>query len=296
MQQVSRRQFVGSSLTTAAALAFAKGFTMKADPLGLPMGFQIYGLRDAAGKDFPGTLKQTAAIGYRAVELCSFHGYDKQGFGPLADMKPADIRKVVQDSDLRCESCHFNSREWDDPVIDQTIEWANGVGLKFMILSMAKQKPVMSMDDWKQNFDLMNKYGERVKKAGMQFGYHTHGTEWKVIGGVMVFDELLRSVDPKLVQGQLDMAGIVTNGVDPADYMRKHPGRFCSLHVKDIKKGQTGMGSLPVGQGDIDWNAVFTAAKVGGIKNYSVEMEVKPPVDPMEALKVSAAYLHGLKV
>lgn len=260
------------------------------------MGFQIYGLRESAGKDFPGTLKQAAAIGYRAVELCSFHGYEKQGFGPLVDMKPADIHKVIHDSDLTCESCHFNAREWDDPVIDQSIEWAHGVGLKFMILSMAKQKPVMTMDDWKQNFDLMNKYGARVKKAGMQFGYHTHGVEWKVIDGKLVFDELLRSVDPKLVLGQLDMAGIVAGGVDPADYMRKHPSRFCSLHVKDVKKGQTNTGSLPVGQGDINWKDVFAAAKIGGIKNYSVEMEVKPPVDPLEALKVSAAYLHTLNV
>ena len=281
----------------AAGYVLAGGFAVTADPLGLPMGFQIYGLREAAGKDFPGTLKQPAAIGYRAMELCSFHGYAKQGFGPLENMKPADIRKAIEDSNLRCESCHFNAREWDDgAVIDQSIEWAHGVGLKYMILSSAKQKPEMTMDDWKQNFDLMNKYGGQVKKAGMQFGYHTHGTEWKKIDGVMVFDELLRSVDPKLVQGQLDLGGVTMGGVDAADYLEKHPGRFCSLHVKDVKKGQTSGPSVPVGQGDIDWKRVFLAAKVGGIKNYFVEMEVKPPVDPMEALKISAAYLHNLHV
>ncbi len=295
MQQVSRRQFVGSSLA-AAGYVLARGFPVKADPLGFPMGFQIYGLREAAAKDFSGTLKQTAAIGYRAMELCSFHGYAKQGFGPLENMKPTDVRKVIGEAGLRCESCHFNAREWEDGVIDQSMEWAHGVGLKYMILSGAKQKPEMTMDDWKQNFDLMNKYGEQVKKAGMQFGYHSHGTEWNKIDGVMVFDELLRSVDPKLVQGQVDMGGVTMSGVDAAEYMEKHPGRFCSLHAKDVKKGQTSGPSVPVGQGDIDWKRVFTAAKVGGIKNYFVEMEVKPPVDPMEALKVSYAYLHDLKV
>ena len=163
-----------------------------------------------------------------------------------------------------------------------------------MILSMAKQKPEMTMDDWKQNFQLMNHYGERVKKAGMQFGYHTHSTEWKRIDGTLVFDELLQAVDPKLVQGQLDLGGVVMSVVDPAGYLEEHPGRFCSLHLKDVKKGQTSGSTLPVGQGDTDWKRVFAAGKVGGIKNYFVEMEVRPPVDPMEALKISANYLHGL--
>ncbi len=279
-----------------AEYLLASGAKLAADPLGFPMGFQIYGLRDAAAKDFPGTLKQTAAIGYRAVELCSFHGYAKQGFGPLENMKPADIRKVIEDSDLKCESCHFNNREWDGGVIDQSIEWAQGVGLKFMILSMARQKPEMTMEDWKQNFNLMNEYGERVKKAGMQFGYHTHGTEWKKIDGVMVFDELLRSVDPKSVQGQLDLGGVVMNGVNPTEYIERHPGRFCSLHLKDVKKGQTTGSAVPLGQGDTNWKSVLTAAKAGGVKNYFVEMEVKPPVDPMEALKISAVYLQHMNL
>lgn len=289
--QVSRRRFVKGSLSAAGCLALAR-VVSRAYPLGIPMGFQIYGLRNEAAGDFSGVLKKTASVGYQAVELCSFHSY--KDFAPIAGMKPAEIKKVVEDAGLRCESCHFNAAEFADATIDSTLEWANGVGLKYVILSAAKQKPEMTMDDWKQNFDLMNQYGARVKKAGMQFGYHTHGMEWKRFDGVMVFDALLKAVDPKLVQGQLDLGGVVMGGVDPASYIQDHPGRLCSLHLKDVKTGQTTPGSWPLGQGNIDWKAVFAAAKIAGIRNYSVEMEVRPPIDPFEALKDSAAYLKDL--
>lgn len=317
MDTLSRRDFLGASLAAAGCLS-AGAIRMEAYPLGFPLGFQSYGVREQIGKDFPGTLKAAKEIGYDSMELCSFKGYAKQGFGPLADMKPGEIRQVLKDTGVTAPSSHIQWAEFDDQAIDRTIEWAGGIGLKFMTLSMARR--AATLDEWKQIFELMNRYGERVQKAGMLFGYHTHSDEWKKLDGVMVFDEMLRNIDPKHCVYQLDLAGTFANGLDAGEYMAKHPGRFFSLHLKDSKKqppesaaatpppagGQPapgkgrGMsnapGALPVGQGDIDWKSVFAGAKKGGIKNYFVEMEVRPPADPMEAMKVSAQYLRNLKV
>ncbi|MCL5746407.1 MAG: sugar phosphate isomerase/epimerase, partial [Acidobacteria bacterium] len=250
------------------------------------------------------------AAGYECVELCSFKGYAKQGFGPLADMKPPEIRKIIKDAGLTAPSSHFNYPEFADSAIGQSIEWAHGVGLKYMVLSMARM--AKTMDEWKVNFDLMNKCGERVRKAGMIFGYHTHADEWNKINGVMVFDELLRQVDAKNCVHQLDLFGTFLAGLDAGDYMSRHPGRFFSLHMKDTKKpappppeqataaGGRGRGGfpavLPVGQGDIDWKAIYAGAKKGGVKLSIVEMEVRPSEDPMAAMKLSADYLRKLKV
>ena len=299
MRKVSRREFLGASLV--AGYLTAGPNRIEASPLGIPLGFQAYGIRDRIGADFAGSLRAAKEIGYEAVELCSFKGYAKSGFGPLADMKTADIRKVLQDVGMKAPSCHFQFSEFDDPVIDQSIEWATGVGLKFMTLSMARR--ATTMDQWKQNFDVMNKYGEKVQKAGLIFGYHTHSDEWTKIDGVMVFDEMLRQVDKKHCMYQLDLGGTFANGLDAGKYMAAHPGRFFSLHLKDAKK-QPGPGRgigntppvLPVGQGDIDWKETFAGAKKGGITTYFVEMEVRPPTDPMEAMKQSAQYLRNLKV
>jgi sugar phosphate isomerase/epimerase len=91
----------------------------------------------------------------------------------------------------------------------------------------------------------------------------------------------------------MDLGGVVSSGQNPVKYLEGNPGRFCSLHVKDAKSGQAG-GSLELGQGDIDWKGLFAAAKSAGIKTYFVEMEVRPPTDPMKALEESYAYLHRL--
>jgi sugar phosphate isomerase/epimerase len=315
MRKVSRREFLGTSLVAGCLTAGPN--RIEASPLGIPLGFQAYGIRDRIGADLAGSLRAAKEIGYEAVELCSFKGYARSGFGPLADMKTADIRKVLQDVGVKAPSCHFQFSEFDGPVIDQSIEWATGVGLKFMTLSMAKR--ATTMDQWKQNFDLMNKYGQKVQKAGLIFGYHTHSDEWKKIDGVMVFDEMLRQVDKKHCMYQLDLGGTFANDLDAGKYMAAHPGRFFSLHLKDAKKQPPepappaaaeeskagpgrgrGMGNtppvLPVGQGDINWKETFAGAKKGGVTTYFVEMEVRPPTDPMEAMKLSAQYLRNLKV
>ena len=280
---------------TAGSLPLAT--VLKCDPLGLPAGFQLYGVREQASNDLSSALKQVATFGYKRVELCSFPGYAKSGFGPLAAMKPAEVRSVIGDTGLQCESCHFTFHEFDEPALSQSIDYAKGLGLKYMIMSGPKEgsrAENVTMDEWKWNFNHMNRVGERVKAAGMQFGYHNHGNEWKEIGGVLVFEEMLRSVDRKLVQLQMDLGGTVSSGHDPAKYLEQNAGRFCSLHVKDAKSGTLGAGSLELGKGDVNWNRLFAAAKKAGIKSYYVEMEVRPPSDPMKALQDCATYLHQL--
>jgi len=296
MQNASRRDFLK---TAAAAGCLSLSGGLNADPLGMPVGFQIYGVREEASKDLAGTLRRVATLGYKRVELCSFPGYANSGFGPLATMKPADVRKTIEDAGLHSESCHFQFREYEAAMIDRSIEYAKGLKLNYMIMSSSREGtrvPDVTMDQWKWNFDHMNQVGERVKSAGMQFGYHNHSNEWKTVDGVLVYDVLLRSVDPKLVQLQMDLGGTVSSGYDPVKYLEGNPGRFCSLHVKDAKSGQAGTGSLELGQGDIDWKRLFPAAKVAGIKTYFVEMEVRAPKDPMEALEQSYTYLHQLSV
>jgi sugar phosphate isomerase/epimerase len=296
MPNASRREFLIRA--AGAASCFSMNSSLNADPLGLPVGFQIYGVREEASKDLTGTLKQVAALGYKRVELCSFPGYVNSGFGPLAGMKPEDVRKAIEDAGMRSESCHFQFREYEPAMIDQSIAYAKGLKLKYMIMSSPREgtrNPNVTMNEWKWNFDHMNKVGERVKTAGMQFGYHNHANEWKSLDGVLVYEELLRSVDPKLVQLQMDLGGTVSSGHDPVKYLEGNPGRFCSLHVKDAKSGQAGA-SLELGQGDIGWKRLFAAASTAGIKTYFVEMEVRPPTDPMKALEDSYAYLHRLSV
>ena len=113
MNTISRRQFLGkSAMAVTAAACLAPGMKqVHADPLGMPIGCQLYPVGKQVAQDFEGTLRQLAAIGYRAIELCSPPSYEKSGFAPLVKMQAAEVRKTIETAGLRCESCHYQFQE-----------------------------------------------------------------------------------------------------------------------------------------------------------------------------------------
>jgi sugar phosphate isomerase/epimerase len=275
---LSRRQFLaGSAFGTAAA------FSLTADPLGMPIGCQTYPVRDAIGKDFPGTLKELAAIGYRTIEMCSPPGYEKSGYGPLVNMKASEMRRIIHDAGLGCDSCHFQFREVREN-LDDRIAFAKELGLKQMVVSTFALRPEATMADWVKAAGELNKIGEKIQKAGLQTGFHNHNFEFKEIDGVLVYDKLMSELDPKLVKMQFQVS-VISLGYEAATYLTKYPGRFISLHLQDWSPSDKKQ--VAVGQGVVDWKKLFAAAKTGGVKNYFVELD-------MDALKASYPYLHAL--
>ena len=283
MQTLSRRNFLGRS---ALGIAGAGGVsTLMAGPVGLAEGFQVYPVRTALAKDFAGTLKEFAAIGYKAVEMCSPPGYVSSGFGPLTKMSASEMRQIITGAGLRCDSCHYGFKELKEN-LDDRIAFAKGLGLKQMILSSFGLPRNAAIDDWRKAAGELNKIGEKTKKAGIQCGFHNHNTEFQELGGVLIYDELLKTFDRNLVKMQFQVA-VISIGFEAVTYLTKHPGRFVSLHLADWSSADKK--SVPVGKGVVDWKKLFAAAKKGGVKNYYVEMN-------MDAMRESYPYLHSLKV
>ncbi|MCU0246799.1 MAG: sugar phosphate isomerase/epimerase [Bryobacter sp.] len=273
MKTIARRHFLGAA--AAAALA--------AKPLGMPIGFQTYPVREAIGKDFAGTLRAVARLGYEAVEMCSPPGYEKSGFGPLIGMKAAEMKKVIRDAGLRCESSHYQFRELKEH-IEERAAFARELGLKQMIVASLGLKPDAPLATWQRAAEEMNHLGEKAKKAGLQLGFHNHNGEFEKCEGKLIFDELMRIFDPKLVKSQFQVI-VASIGVDPVAVLKQYPGRFISLHLADWAPAQKK--AVPVGKGSIDWKGLFANAKTAGVKNYYVEMA-------MDALVESAPYLKAL--
>jgi len=188
VETLSRRTILG--MGAAALLA-------KADPLGLPIGCQTYPVRDTIGKDFDGTLRELAGIGFRYIEMCSPPGYVSAGFGPLVDIKPAEMRRRIQAAGLRCESCHYGFRELKES-LDDRIAFARELGLKQMVVSTFGLPGTATMDDWSKAAETLNGIGERVQQASMQLGFHNHDFEFRKIDGVLIYDALMQRLDPKL--------------------------------------------------------------------------------------------------
>jgi sugar phosphate isomerase/epimerase len=302
MPTMSRRAFMKRVAASSGAVGFlvANAAELRANPLDLPIGSQVYPLRSML-KDFPAFARMMAEIGVTRLELCSPIGYGAD-FASLADGK--EVRKILADQGMRAESSHFSMSELRKDQ-QRSIDWAKEVGVTQMItatLGGGNGGSSPTLDQVKRAADEYNKIAAVAAKAGIQQGLHNEGFELSMVDGKRTYDLLFDLLDPELVKFQFQMSTI-TAGLVAADYFRKYPGRFISMHLQDVdmnapvpapnaaKAGRRG-GRRPqvaVGRGTIDWVKTFTAAKVGGVKNYFVEQS-------WELTKQSVAYLKTLKV
>ena len=267
MKPISRRQFSQTGLAALAGMRFAP--QAKAAPFGWPIGCQTWPVRQTIGSDFEGTLHILASMGYQAIELCSPPGYEKLGFGPLASKPASELRDKIQTSGLVCQSCHFGFAELKDH-LDERIGWAKQLGLKQMIISTFWMPKDAKMSDWMQAVDQANKIGERTRAAGIQLGFHNHDFEFHKIDGELIYDKLVAAFDPALVKLQFQVS-VISLGYQAADYFEKYPGRFVSMHLQDWSPAEKK--EVALGEGIVDWNKLFAAAKTAGVKNYFVELE-----------------------
>ena len=284
--KTTRRNFIkttGMAVGSAALISqmpFGMGCaaTAKKD-----FGFQVWTIREKLIADFPGTLKMMAGYGYKQVEMCSPLGYSNSGFEPLNGMSGTEMRKIIEDAGLTCVSSHYNMGELRES-LDNRIEWATQLGMKQIVASSFWLPKDASVDDYRKSCEELNTIGEKTKSGGIQMVFHNHHMEFEKRGEELIYDEMLKVLDPDLVKMQFQVA-VVDIGYKAADYFRKYPGRFQSAHLADWSKEKDAQ--VPIGQGDIDWKDFYEAAKVGGVKNFFVEM------DP-ETFEPSAKFLASL--
>jgi sugar phosphate isomerase/epimerase len=284
---MSRREFLRAAAADAAAVGVLSAgvVDLRANPLGMPIGCQTYPVRTLIAQDFPGTIKQLAEAGFQSIELCSPIGYANNSFGSLAKYTGTELRKMLGDLGVTCQSAHFTMRELRDNHA-ASAAWAKDVGMTQMLVASLGGPQAPTMDDVKRASDEYNKIGEQSAKAGLQQALHNEGFELSMVDGKRTYDMLFELLDPKLVKFQFQVSTI-SRGFDAAEYFMKYPGRFVSMHVQGWSAETKTQ--MAVGQDTLDWTKIFTAAKVGGIKNYYVEMN-------LDLMKASVPYLRSLQV
>lgn len=289
--RITRKEFV-QSIAGMAGLATARS---AANPLGLPLGIQLYTVRNDLKADFDGILQKLVAMGYQEVEAgviakeqIDFNGGSAQEFKSRLDRVG-----------LRIPSCHFSPPS-DDAEWARHIDTAHQLGLEYMLCATPPKK-TNSLDAWKRAADFFNHLGTQCRKAGLQFAYHNHNAEFRVYNGVVAYDELLRSTDKDLVKMEMDCFWTTFAGKDPVYYFHQNPGRFPLLHIKDLKPGFKpttgdfqGNPFCEVGSGVIDWKRIFSAASVAGLRHYYVEQDMwdRPS---LESARMSADWLKRLQ-
>jgi sugar phosphate isomerase/epimerase len=278
---------------SAAAFVFVTKHAM-ANPLGLPLGIQLYSVRDQMAKDLDMALAAVAAAGFVEVEAAA-----------LPKKTAKEIRASLDKAGLRCVSAHHG---FDDlaPRLDELLDYDAALGAKYIICSSpghrtnSSKGQTFSLDDWRYNAERFNEFSDRAAKAGLQFGYHNHIHEFEVVEGVSPYEELLKLTDPKKVTFELDCGWVRVAGHNPVELMQKHPYRFSMLHVKDfhLKELAPGSGHEPkvteLGRGDIDYKPILAQAKKNqNIRHAFAEQEAFD-IPWKESLKVDADYFRKL--
>lgn len=252
---MNRRTF----LTTAAAMA-----ALPAKNKRIPVGLELFSVRQELQKDDVGTLRAVAKMGYEGVEF----------YSPYANWdvaKAKDIRKLLDDLGMKCLSTHNSAQSFRPEAIDHAIELNAILGSKFIIMASAGR--VEGLSGWKSVAQLLNAGAAKMKPAGLRAGFHNHKSEFMPLEGKRPMDVLAAETGKDVVL-QLDVGTCVEAGVDPLEWIHKNPGRFGSIHCKDWSK-DPGIGFKALfGEGDSPWKKIFAAAeKTGGVESYLVEQE-----------------------
>ena len=274
---LSRRAFL--AVAAAAPIASAVAQDKK-----IPVGLELYSVRDELQKDLMGTVTAVAKMGYQCVEFFSpyYHwtpGYAKQ------------VRKLLDDLGIRCLSTHNGPESFTADGLAHAIELNQAIGSQFIVLASAGK--VDGLDGWKRVAGTLNQGAEKMKAAGLRAGYHNHQAEFKPLDGQRPI-EVLAANTGKDVMLQLDVGTCIEAGSDPVAWVDQNPGRIRSMHCKDwsAEKGYT----VLVGEGVAPWKKLFHAAeKTGGVEFYLVEQEGSryPQLETAERCLANFRKLHG---
>jgi sugar phosphate isomerase/epimerase len=302
MLNQSRRDFVKAG---SAALIYSSTVgKLAAQTLKVPLGLQLYSVRELLPKDYEGTLKQLGAIGFREVESAGYYNHSA-----------AQVKQAMSNAGLHLVSAHYGSDDLHQK-LDEIIAFNKELGVRYLICSFPgfkdpsrvkgltpkQRSTAFTLQDWRWNAEQFNTIGTKVSGAGLKFGYHNHTMEFHKTDGVVPYDELLRLTDPAHVTMEMDCGWVTVGGANPIEYLRKYPTRISMLHIKDFKNitPDSSIENVPtiveLGQGTIDYRPIFQqAAKSGVVKHCFVEQEGYN-VPPMEGLKIDADYMHKLGI
>ncbi|MDB5019070.1 MAG: sugar phosphate isomerase/epimerase [Pedobacter sp.] len=316
----NRRSFLKQSATVAAAAMLLPklsraGFLSVGDYKN-DIGIQLYTLSDLMVADSKGTMQKVAAIGYKELETAAtakgyYYGY-----------KPKEFASIAKDMGMHWRSHHVMGAPFDMVKMGEMIKKMSGGdeakakqamerfkflgtvpslkndyqklvdeaaegGVSYLVCASI---PVSTMDEMKSAVDTFNKTGEACKKAGVQFAYHNHATEFDQVEGYRPFDYILKNTDKELVKMELDLGWATKAGQNPVDLFKLHPGRFPLWHAKDMDK--INKAPAEVGSGIVDFKNAFEHASESGMKYFFVEQDQAP--QPLQNVTNSYKYLTSI--
>ena len=247
----------------------------------IPVGVQLWTLRRETAEDLPGTLKQVAAIGYRGVELW---------FQKWPDAK--DLKSITGDLGLAIASAHVSLLELKTD-FNRVADYHRTIGNRSLVVPYIPNFQTFTADDWRRTVDDIRDVARLGKEAGFRMFYHNHDFEFlNKVDNVEVLDLIFSSVDPQLLQAEIDVFFVADTGRDPATLIKKFAGRVKFVHLKEKSKPGEQAKNTELGRGVIDWPSVFAAADQAGVEWYFVEQNCEDR-SALDSIRTSFEFLRA---
>ena len=225
----------------------------------IPFGLQLYSVRNECAKDLPGTITAVSKMGYKAVEFAGYHGRDAK-----------TLRTMLDEAGLKCCGTHIALDTLLGDNLPKTIQFNQTLGNKFLIVPSLPGKYTRNRKTWEQAADIFSDLAEKVKPEGMKVGYHNHSAEFNAIDGEVPWDIFFNRAKKDVVI-QFDTGNGVDAGGDPVVYLKKHPGRVASVHVKPHSKAKP---NALIGDDEQPWPEIFRICETtAGVEWYIIEYE-----------------------
>lgn len=242
----------------------------------LPIGLQLYTIRDETAKDFLGALRAVAQIGFTGVE-----------FAGTGDLSAPEMRAALDDLGLVSISAHVGIDALEGDAFARTVEYYQTLGTPYLVVPWAKADD--SAADWQALGARLDAIGARLAPLGMTLCYHNHAHEFARFDGQYALDLLYAAAQPAHLQAELDLYWVKKGGEEPADYLRNYLGRTPLLHMKDMAPDGD---FAEFGTGIIDWDPVLALAPSAGVRWYLVEQDsCKRPC--LESVEISFRNLRA---
>ncbi len=254
---------------TLASLAATDGRpSVLAQKKKIPIGIELYSVRNELMKDLPGTVTAVAKMGYEVVEF----------YSPYFDWTPQqakEVRKLLDDLGIKCLSTHNGLNSLSAERLPKAIELNQIIGSKYIVI--ASPGKIVDVAGWKAFGETLTAAAEKLKPLGLATGFHNHQAEWRPVDGQRPMD-IIAANSSKDVVLQLDVGTCVEVGADPIAWVKSNPGRIKSLHLKDWGKGEGRGYGVAFGEGDVPWKALLDVAEsTGGAEYYLIEQEESGP-------------------
>ena len=235
------------------------------------IGLQLFTLREDLSKDFTGTLRRVAELGYEGVEFAGYGGLSAE-----------DLKDLLQELNLKAIGAHVSLTNMKAD-LNKEIEYLQAINAPYLICPHITEDARHTPEAWQSLFAYFAKAGKQVKEKGLQFAYHNHAFEFEMkVNDQYVFDAMYGAVTPEALQLEMDAGWIQFAGLDTLQYIANYAGRLPLLHLKDFKGTVNGeINTVELGEGEIDLVSVIQAGSDAGVEWIIVEQDrcVNPPLE-----------------